>query len=85
MPDVKQISLVQMRAGQSGTVLSIDGGHGMVNRLNTLGIIPGKKITKIGSIFMRGPVTIEVDRAKVALGFGMAKRILVQLTNRNNE
>ncbi len=57
----------------------------MINRLNTLGIIPGKKITKLGSIFMRGPVTIEVDRAKVALGFGMAKRILVHLPHRKNE
>jgi ferrous iron transport protein A len=85
MPDKQQVSLVQMRSGQSGTVLSIDGGRGMINRLNTLGIIPGKKITKLGSIFMRGPVTIEVDRAKVALGFGMAKRILVQLPQRKIE
>jgi ferrous iron transport protein A len=79
MPDDKQVSLAQMRAGQSGTVFSIDGGYGMVSRLNTLGIIPGKKITKISSMLMRGPVTIEVDRTKVALGFGMAKRILIQL------
>ena len=82
MPDEKQISLDRMKAGQSGLVLGIDGGHGMVMRLSTLGIIPGKKITKISSQLMRGPVMIEVDRTRVALGFGMAKRILVQLINR---
>jgi ferrous iron transport protein A len=82
MPDEKQVSLDRMRSGQSGLVLGIDGGHGMVMRLSTLGIIPGKKITKISSQLMRGPVMIEVDRTRVALGYGMAKRILVQLINR---
>ena len=85
MPDEKQVSLAQMRAGQSGMVLSIEGGHGMVNRLSALGIMPGKKITKISSMLMRGPVTIEVDRTQVAIGFGMAKRILVQPANRIKE
>jgi ferrous iron transport protein A len=69
MPDEKQLSLDQMRAGQSGLVLGIDGGHGMVMRLSTLGIIPGKKITKISSQLMRGPVMIEIDRSHVALGY----------------
>jgi ferrous iron transport protein A len=82
MPPEKQISLAEMRAGQSGTVLGIDGGHGMNTRLNTLGIIPGKRITKISSMVMRGPVTIEVDRTQIALGYGMAKRIFVQLSDR---
>ncbi len=50
----------------------------MVNRLNALGIIPGKKITKISAMLMQGPVTIEVDRAQVAIGFGMAKKIIVK-------
>lgn len=85
MSDEKQVSLTQMRTGQSGIVLRIEGGHGMVNRLSTLGIIPGKKITKISSMLMRGPVMIEVDRTQVALGFGMARRILVQLTHNIKE
>lgn len=79
MSDEKQISLVQMRAGQQGIVMRIDGGHGMTMRLSSLGIIPGKKIIKISSQLMRGPVMIEIDRTRVALGFGMAKRILVQI------
>jgi ferrous iron transport protein A len=85
MPDEKQVSLAQMRAGQSGMILRIEGGHGMVNRLSTLGIIPGKKITKISSMLMRGPVMIEIDRTQVALGFGMARRILVQSANSSKE
>lgn len=79
MPDSKQISLVRMQAGQSGKVVEIQGGHGMVNRLSALGIRPGKRITKVGSMLMRGPVTIQVDRAQVAVGFGMASRIIVEM------
>jgi ferrous iron transport protein A len=82
MPEKEQVSLAQMRVGQSGMVIGIEGGHGMVNRLNTLGIIPGKRITKISSMLMRGPVAVEIDRVQVALGFGMAKRILVRLSDK---
>jgi len=79
MSDRKQITLTQMRSRQSGTVAQIQGGHGLINRLNSLGIRPGKRITKVSSMIMRGPVTIEVDRAQVAIGFGMAGRIIVEL------
>ncbi|MBA7480302.1 hypothetical protein ES707_15752 [subsurface metagenome] len=68
-----------MQIGQSGVVVQIQGGHGLVNRLNSLGIRPGKRITKTSSMIMRGPVTIQVDRAQVAIGFGMARRIIVEL------
>jgi ferrous iron transport protein A len=78
-PDEGQTTLARMRAGQSGTVVQLQGGHGLVNRLGALGIIPGKRITKISAALMRGPVTVEVDRARVAIGFGMASRIVVQL------
>jgi len=79
MSDGKQITLARMQTGQSGTVVQIQGGHGLINRFNSLGIRPGKGITKASSMIMRGPVTIEVDRAQVAIGFGMARRIIVEL------
>ncbi len=79
MSDGKQITLVRMQTGQSGIVIQIQGGHGMVNRLSALGIRPGKRIAKVSSMFMRGPVTIQVDRAQVAIGFGMARKIIVEL------
>lgn len=80
MPDEKQTTLARMRAGQSGIVVQLQGGHGLVNRLNALGIIPGKRITKISSTLMRGPVTVDVDRVRLAIGFGMASRILLRLS-----
>ena len=79
MADKKQVSLRQMHSGQSGRVSQIDGGMGMVNRLNSLGIRPGKKITKVSSMLMRGPVTVQLGSTRLAIGFGMANRIIVEL------
>jgi ferrous iron transport protein A len=73
-----QLTLSQLKNGQSGTVVEIQGGHRMVDRLNALGIIPGKKITKTSAMLMQGPVTVEVDRVEVAIGFGMASRVVVK-------
>ena len=79
MPDENLKTLQQMRAGQRGKVVEIQGGHSMVNRLSALGIRPGKKITKVSSMLMRGPVTIKAGNLQVAIGFGMAKRIVVEV------
>ncbi len=79
MPDGKQIPLSRMEAGQSGIVVQIQGGHGLISRLSSLGIRPGQRVTKVSSMFMRGPVTIQIGNAQVAIGFGMANRIIVEL------
>jgi ferrous iron transport protein A len=79
MPDVKKVPLSQMEAGQSGKVVQIQGGHGLIGRLMALGVRPGRTVTKISSMFMRGPVTIQVGNTQIAIGFGMAKRIIMEL------
>ena len=79
MTDGRQVPLTEMQTGQSGIVIQIQGGRGLVNRLAALDIRPGKRITKISSMLMRGPVTVEVDRTRLAIGFGMAKRVIAEL------
>ena len=79
MANGKQMTLAQMHTGQSGIVNQIQGGHGLVRRLSALGIRPGSRITKIGSMLMRGPVTIQIYNSQVAIGFGMANKIIVEL------
>ena len=79
MPDKRILTLRQMKSGQKGKIVEIQGGHGMVNRLSALGIRPGKKITKVSSMFMRGPVTIQLGYTQLALGFGVANRIIVEI------
>jgi len=75
----EQLTLAEMRTGQTGTVVGILGGHCLIRRLDALGIRPGKKVTKISSTLFHGPVTLRVDNAQVAVGFGMARKIIVEV------
>ena len=81
--DEKQVTLVQMQSGQSGAVVEILGGRTATNRLSALGIRPGKRITKVSSMFMRGPVTVQVNRTQVAIGFRIANRVIVELDQKS--
>ena len=79
MSDGKLLTLRQMQSGQRGKVVHLQGGFGLVNRLNALGVKPGKRITKVSSMLMRGPVTIQLGNTQLALGFGIANKIIVEL------
>jgi ferrous iron transport protein A len=73
----EQLSVAQMRIGQTGTVVGVMGGPGLIRRLDALGIRPGKQVTKTSSTLFHGPVTLAVSSSRVAVGFGMARRIIV--------
>ncbi len=73
------ISLGQMKKGETAVVISLEGGENFVSRLCNLGVRPGVKITKLNAHFWRGPVTIKVGASSIALGFGMAGRIMVEV------
>ncbi|TEU18778.1 MAG: ferrous iron transport protein A [Dehalococcoidia bacterium] len=73
-----QWTLAEMKTGQTGTVVGVLGGHGLIRRLDALGIRPGRKVTKISSTLFRGPVILRVDNAQVAVGFGMARKIIIE-------
>jgi len=74
---VKQIPLTDLGRNEPAVIVEIYGGRGIQQRLSAMGIRPGRRITKISAIFMRGPVTIRVGGADIALGFGTARKIIV--------
>jgi ferrous iron transport protein A len=76
---MKSVSLAQMEAGQIGKVIRIHGGHGFKARLEALGIRPGMEITKVSGQIMRGPIIVKIGNSQVAIGFGMARRVLVEI------
>ena len=75
----EQLTLAEMKTGQTGTVVGVLGGHGLIQRLDALGIRPGKKVTKLSSTLFRGPVMLRVNNTQVAVGFGMATKIVVEV------
>ena len=71
--------LTQLDEGESGVVVEILGGHGITQRLESMGVRAGKKVTKVSSQLMRGPITLRTGGCQLAVGFGMAKKILVKV------
>ena len=80
-----RVSLAQMRTGQRGTIVEVNGGCGLVRKLDAMGIRVGKRITKVSAQWMKGPVILQQDNTQVALGFGMASKVLVELSERNEK
>ena len=73
------LKLTQLKSGQKGVIVQVQGGAGLIRRLESMGVRPGKKITKVSAQFWRGPQIVKVDNSQVAIGFGMAGRILVEV------
>lgn len=69
--------LSAMRAGQSGTVIRLDGGTGVVRKLEDMGVRTGVRITKVSGQIMRGPVVVRIGSTRLAIGHGMARRVVV--------
>lgn len=73
------IPLPLMQVGSEGEVVDVKGGWGMVRKLEAMGIRKGVRIRKLSTQPMRGPVFVQAGNTRVAIGFGMARRILVAI------
>jgi ferrous iron transport protein A len=73
------IDLTQMQQGETGLIKEVQGGHGIIRKLQSMGVRPGKKITKVSSHFWHGPQTIALDNIQVAIGYGIAKKIFIEI------
>jgi len=72
----KMIALSQASVGSMAKVETIEGGRAMRLRLATLGLREGMDVGVLQSV-PGGPVVLEVGSGRLALGAGMAERILV--------
>lgn len=70
------VSLDALAPGAVGYVREIQGGRGLVGRLATLGFTPGAEVRMVQN-YGHGPLIVLVRDARVALGRGEARKILV--------
>jgi len=77
-PAASGVPLTSLANGRRGTVTDIVGGQNLAERLASLGIRRGQRITRVGGMFLRGPVTVRVEKTQVAIGYGMAARVTVE-------
>ena len=73
------VSLIDMKRGETGVIVELQGGFGFTTRIQSMGVRIGKRIKKTGAHFWRGPQTVLVDNFQVAIGYGMATRIFVEV------
>jgi len=71
------VRLTQMREGERGIVVDIHGGHRARQRLLGMGIAPGTKIVVVKS-GRPGPYIIAIGNTRIALGQGVAEKIIVR-------
>jgi Fe2+ transport system protein FeoA len=70
--------LSRMEAGETVTVIDIRAGWGLQRRLGDLGILPKTEI-KIISSGRPGQVVLDVRGSRLALGNGVASKIIVRV------
>jgi len=68
------LMLSQLKPGEQGRVMVIEGGRGIRQKLFLRGLFEGSVVRMISCY---GPVTVEVDRNTVSIGRGMAQKIIV--------
>jgi Fe2+ transport system protein FeoA len=71
-------TIPQMVQGETGIIFRIQGGFGSVRQLENMGIRTGKQITKVSAQIWRGPQVIKIDSMQIALGAGIASKVLVE-------
>jgi len=69
------LTLSQLKPGEQGRVMVIEGGRGIRQKLFLRGLFEGSVVRVISC---SGPVTVEVDRNTVSIGRGMAQKIIVR-------
>ncbi len=75
---MRKISLVQMKASRKGRVVEILGGSNLQTKLMHMNVFKGKEVMKLSHVGLRGPVVIKAGRSILALGHGVAAKIIVE-------
>jgi len=71
-------SLVEVESGKKVKIIDITAPPGQRRRLMNLGLIPGEVVRILKSAAFHGPILVEINGREVALGRGVASRIVVE-------
>ena len=75
----KPMSLTETKSGQKARIISIDGGTALMKKFESLGLRVGSHIVNLSGDFMKGPVVVQNGATQLAIGRGMAKKIIVEI------
>lgn len=69
--------LSSLNPGKEVILIDIEGGQGVKAKLYSMGLVPGANL-KILSRNGTGPIMIAIKDSKLAVGLGMAQKIIVE-------
>ena len=70
--------MVQSKVNRKGKVIEILGGTNLQDKLMNMGVYKGREVIKLSHIGLRGPVVIKVGRSILALGHGVADKVILE-------
>ena len=71
-------ALSRLKAGEEGTVKYLENGFELKRKLNSMGLVEGKKIKVVSKQLLRGPIVVRIGNMEIAVSRGMANKIIVQ-------
>ncbi|MHB8828042.1 MAG: FeoB small GTPase domain-containing protein [Syntrophales bacterium] len=71
-------TLLSMREDETAQIVEIQGGQPLKTKLNAMGLYKGRNIVKRSPADSTGPAIVEVMGTSLALGQGMAAKIIVK-------
>jgi Fe2+ transport system protein FeoA len=71
-------TLTDLDEGRRGIIVRAVGGYGLVRRLAEMGLTPGTEVKLLKKGPFGGPVEVEVRGVALALGRGVASKVLVK-------
>ncbi|MEM4721425.1 MAG: FeoA family protein [Candidatus Methanomethylicaceae archaeon] len=72
------VPLLELPEGSEAEVVFLVGGRGLISRLCSLGITPGTVVKLLRRAPIGGPLELSVRSTKVAIGRGVASKVLVK-------
>jgi len=72
-----KVSLVRVKKGIKVKIVEISAGKLASSRLSSLGLRVGGCVIKISAFALKGPITVKIGSTTLALGHGMAEKIIV--------
>ena len=72
------MTLMQVKNGQTVKIVSFKGGMGLEHKLRQLGLVPGDRAKVLRHAPLGGPILVEVDGRSIALGRGVASKVVVE-------
>ena len=77
--------LAELKPGETAEIISLNGGESFQARLRAMGLAEGRTVRKLSRIRWGGPIVVIVNRAQVAVGRGMARKIVVRVKDKGRE